>query len=171
MIYKKFGGVMKKILFLAVILAFFISGTASAATVTSLYGDIDGYGIGFAVGESFSGFYPVLSKNDAADIGTITDQWLLGDQSWTHTYDISGLSSITSVGLEVVTLGQGWWGTSYLYFDDIYVGALTDGDDSTPGGTLDTNWSRKDVFDLSSFIASIDGVNTITGCCPNNHCM
>lgn len=133
-------------------------GTASALTITDLYGDIDGFGRGMPVDTSFTSTYPTLYR-DADDIGTITDMYLLGDQTWSHTYDISGFYSISDLSLELTTYGQGWHGLSSIYFDNQYVGTLTDGDNS--GTWLITNWSRLDVFDLSSYIYLLDGVSTI----------
>ena len=140
-------------------LIFLTSGTASALIMTSLYGDIDGYGIGVPVNGSYTGYYPTLSKNSPADVGTITDEWLIGDKAWSQTYNISNFLSISAVSLEVTTLGQGWHGLSALYFDGQLMGTLTDGDNS--GASLATNWSRRDVFNLSSCISLLDGVSAI----------
>lgn len=153
---------MKKLLTIigSMVLALNIIGSAQAITVTSLYGDKDGFGIGFAVDQSFSGQYPALSKDDAADAGTITDSWMLGDKSWTHTYDISVIGNVTQASLEVFTLGQGWHGASQVYFDGNLVGTLTDGDNS--GAYLVSNWARLDTFNLMSLGLSLDNVSTIT---------
>jgi hypothetical protein len=152
---------MKKKLVAALAIGLFISisGVANSAITTSLYGDKDGFGVGFTPNQSFSTSYPSLSKNDPADTGTITDSWLLGDQTWSHTYDISGFQTITSASIEVFTLGQGWHGISSLYIDGSYVGNLTDGDNS--GAYLSTNWARLDIFDLMPYSSLLDGANSI----------
>ena len=153
---------MKKKLVVALVMGLFISisGVANSATVTSLYGDKDGFGIGFVPNQSFSNSYPSLSKNDPADTGTITDSWMLGDQTWSHTYDISGFGTILSASIEIFTLGQGWHGISSLYIDGSYVGNLTDGDNS--GAYLRTNWARLDIFDLTPYSSLLDGADSIT---------
>ncbi len=153
---------MGKKLVVALVMGLFIStsGVANSATVTSLYGDKDGFGIGFMPNQTFSNSYPSLSKNDPADTGTITDSWMLGDQTWSHTYDISGLGTISSASIEIFTLGQGWHGISSLYLDGSYVGDLTDGDNS--GAYLRTNWARLDIFDLTPYISLLNGANSIT---------
>ena len=145
---------------LCALFGFCICGSAQALTVTSLYGDKDGFGIGYVPDQSFSSSYPTLSKNDPADVGTITDYWMLGDKTWAQSYDTSGLGTITEAKLEIFTLGQGWHGTSLVYFDDVLVGSLTDGDNSS-GAYLETNWARLDVFDLLSFGLSLDGLSSI----------
>jgi hypothetical protein len=133
-------------------------GGASAAVVSDLYGDRDGFGIGIAPDASFTGFYPELAKDDPADIGTITDTYVLGDQSWEHAYDLTGLGSITNVQLEIFTYGQGWHGISNVFFDDVLVGQLTDGDNSIL--LLGTNWARLDTFSLPPS-GSFSGLNTV----------
>ena len=81
-----------------------------------------------------------------------------GDQTWSHTYNLSGLGAIDSVLLEIFSYGQGWHGISDVYFDNVLVGQLTDGDNS--GAFLDTNFARLDTFNLTSF-GSFVGVNSI----------
>lgn len=142
----------------AAVLSLGLAGQAAGATVTSLYGDKDGFGIGMAPDQSFTGFYPALSKNDPADAGTLTDEYLTGDGTWSHTYDLTGLGAVVSVHLELFTYAQGWHGISDVYFDDVLVGQLTDGDNS--GAFLVTNWARLDTFDLSAF-GPFDGVHSI----------
>lgn len=152
----KLNTLAQRFLLFAAIL--FASGNASAIVITNLYGDNDGFGVGIAPDASFTGFYPELSKDDPADIGTITDTYVLGDQSWSHAYDVTGLGPIRSVELELLTYGQGWHGLSNVFFDEVLVGQLTDADNSTR--LLGTNWARLNTFNLS-LAGSFTGLNTI----------
>lgn len=144
--------------FLVVAAVILASGNASAIVITDLYGDRDGFGVGIAPDASFTGFYPDLSKDDPADIGNLTDTYVLGDQSWSHTYDLTGLGAIKSVQLEIFSYGQGWHGVSNVFFDEVLVGQLTDGDNSIQ--LLGTNWARLDTFSLSPS-GSFSGLNTV----------
>lgn len=152
----KLNTLAQRVLLLAAML--FASSNASAIVITDLEGDKDGFGVGIAPNASFTGFYPDLSKDDPVDIGTITDTYVLGDQSWSHAYDVSGLGPIRSVQLELLTYGQGWHGVSNVFFDDVLVGQLTDADNSTR--LLGTNWARLNTFNLS-LAGSFTGLNTI----------
>jgi hypothetical protein len=130
---------------------------ASALTTSDLYGDIDGMGIsGLSDGAAFDW---TAVTSGAADAGTITDQWMYADHSWTHTYDISGLGTLTSATLEIATGGQGWYGLTSIYIDDILVGTLTDGD-TNDGGTNE-NLYQVDTFDLLSLGVNFQGASTL----------
>jgi hypothetical protein len=152
---------MKNVLFpflLLFVVFLIIPGVASSAIVIDLYGDKDGFGIGILPDESYD-YTPSFIADDLEDIGTITDDWIQGDQIFSHTYDISGLGPVTSASLEIFTFGQGWHGVSQLYIDDNYVGDLTDGDNS--GIILGDNFARLDIFDLTSYASILTGGNTI----------
>lgn len=142
---------------------FIFSGSASALTITDLYGDKDGFGIGLVDGYTQSTWpAPPIVADDAADIGTITDQYLLSNQTWSHTYDVSGLSSITSASLEIQTYAQGYLGLASLYIDGVFVGNLTDGDTTYEGTGPNTNSVRLDTFDLYAYAGSLlDGASLI----------
>lgn len=152
----KLNMLAQRLLLLAAI--FFTSGNASAIVIADLEGDKDGFGVGIAPNASFTGFYPDLSKDDPIDIGTITDTYVLGDQFWSHAYDLAGLGPIRSVQLEILTYGQGWHGASNVFFDEVLVGQLTDADNSTQ--FLGTNWARLNTFNLSP-AGLFTGINTI----------
>ncbi len=66
------------------------------------------------------------------------------------------------MSLEIMTYGQGYRGASSVYFDGIFVGSLTDGDNSGEDNNPDVNIAWIDTFDLMSFGISLDGVSTIT---------
>lgn len=140
-----------------------LSTSASALTIVDLYGDKDGFGLGLAAGYT-QPTWPAAAivQDDPLDAGTITDQILYSDQSWQHSYDISGLGSVSSASLEVMTFAQGYTGLSSIYFDDQLVGTLTDGDNTYENNDPNVNIVWMDTFDLLSFGVSLDGVSTIT---------
>jgi hypothetical protein len=100
---------MKKML--AAVALVLVGGSASAAVVTSTYGDIDG-------SAQFSGF-----------AGTITDQGLGGPQSWSQNVAFSG--TIKSATIEVGYAALGFYspaGVPRLFLDGQLVGSLKDMD-------------------------------------------
>ena len=129
--------------------------SASATIISSLYGDKDGLGLGIGDGESFN--YEAISN--AADAGTITDQWIYADQSWSQTYDFGGFGPIIGGSLEIFTGGQGYHGLSRLFIDDVLIGTLTDGDGYDGGNML--NVGRLDIFDLTPWVHLLDGAETM----------
>ncbi len=151
---------MRKILIIlcSVFLVVSVTGLANAITITDLYGDEDGFNIGVTDGEGFSE-YDVMGADSANDDEGFTDTWIMGDQSWSHTYDISGMDTITSITLELMTGGQGYEALSQIFIDGELVGTLTDGDYATP----DYNYARLDTFDLMPYVASLlDGASELT---------
>lgn len=129
--------------------ALLLAGSVNATVIVDQIGDADGFGIGAVADATFD--WTTIGAGD----GDGTDVWVYGDQTFTHSYDISGLGSITSASLEIFTGGQGWTGLSSLYIDGSLVGQLTDGDQNA-------NIARLDVFDLMSYAALLDGANTLT---------
>ncbi|UZE96703.1 PEP-CTERM sorting domain-containing protein [Alkalimarinus alittae] len=143
---------MKKYLLLGALLSS-ISGVASATVIVDQIGDADGFGIGATHGASFD-WSAVSSSGD----GDGTDSWITGDTTISHTYDVSGLGTITSASLEIFSGGQGLYGLTSLSIDGTFIGYLTDGDDAGPG----YNYAWLDVFDLSSYSSLLDGANELT---------
>ncbi len=135
------------------------TNSLDSSTITDLYGDKDGLGIGVGDGDAFD--FNAVIADDTEDAGTITDTWMSGTQSWSHTYDLTGLGPITSASWEIFTGGQGWTGLSSLFIDGSFVGNLTDGDGFDVGGDGE-NRGRLDVFDLSSFSGFLNSANTLT---------
>ncbi len=76
---------MRKILIIlcSVFLVVSVTGLANAITITDLFGDEDGFGIGVKPGDEFY-CGDVIDNSDQG----LTDQLIHGDYSWTHTYDI-----------------------------------------------------------------------------------
>ena len=117
--------------------------TGSAAVITDLYGDKDGFGTGLTVadGSVFNiGLVPAVNTTgDAActDVqlnnpGTILPcNTPLGTTSFSHTYDLTGVKSIVSASLELFTAGQGSAGPTTISVDGTLLGTLTNGDVST----------------------------------------
>ncbi|HUV66588.1 MAG TPA: hypothetical protein VMW24_22055 [Sedimentisphaerales bacterium] len=70
--------------------------TVSPAAVTSLLGDKDGFGVGcpIANGQHFLVYGYYWNDYRAAGDPSFTDNWSeeTGDKSWTHTYDLGGLT-------------------------------------------------------------------------------
>lgn len=88
-----------------------MASVASAGVVTSLYGDIDGYG------------------QTSGHTGTITDKVVYGDQSWTQSF--GPLSGILSATVQIGHAALGYFpprGGPRLYLDNVFVGSLTDMD-------------------------------------------
>jgi len=137
---------------LAIIFLFVTCGVLSAATITNLYGDRDGFGKGIQENESFD------SSNIYQSWGVYsqfpTDEWsnrsILG-LSWTHSYSLDGLGTLTSACLEIFTGGQGDFGLSQLYLDDQLVGSIT-----SDGGNI----ARRHTLDLSPYLDLFDGSDT-----------
>lgn len=138
---------MKRLIFTLVIL--FTSTTGSAAIITDLVGDMDGFGIGATNGAAFD-FLPLIGSGD----GDGTDQWTSSDLVLSHNYDLTGLGAVVSATLEVFSGGQGHLGLSSVYIDNQFVGNLTDGE-------TDQNIAWLNTFDLSSFLPILDGSNSV----------
>lgn len=134
-----------------------LPGVATATVITDLYGDKDGLGIGVADGGAFNYRSVTATANDA---GTITDRWMYGDKSWSHTYDLTGLGPVVEGSLEIFTGGQGFRGLSKLFVDGTLVGTLTDGDGYDRGGDR-ANRGRLDAFDLAPWLTLLDGAETL----------
>lgn len=146
---------------LCVILSFItilgITCTANALTVTDLYGDQDGFGLGVSEGQVFH--FGTLAT---ADPGTITDQWMNGVQSWTHTYSLTGLSSVRRASLEIFSGGSGTTGTlASISIDGQEFGRLSYGRSTDPDSPF-PNIATIDIFDLTPYLAFIDGFDSLT---------
>jgi hypothetical protein len=132
-------------------LAFLFAGsTASAAVVTSLYGDVDG------------------SATFTGNAGTITDMYVSGSQSWTQSFTVPG--TITSATIEVAYAALGFFppaGVPRLFLDGVLVGALKDMDacdgSAAPGvsGCGSNNYTSQ-LLSISSFSGLNDGIANFT---------
>lgn len=140
---------LAKAFVLALAVTFVFATGAMAATVTSLFGDQDGFGIGVGEGETFA-------WNAVVPDGDGTDEMIRGlPLTWTHTYDTEGLGTLESATIEVFHANLGLGGAAQIFIGDELVGTLTDGNS---GGIH----ARKDVFDLSPYLSLLTGTTTFT---------
>lgn len=127
-----------------------IGGTASAAVVTSTYGDIDGHA-------DFSGY-----------AGTFTDQVLGGSKSWNHNFAFSGV--LKSATIEVGYAALGFYspaGVPRLFLDGKLVGSLKDMDacdgSAAPGVvSCDFNNYTTQLLTISDLATLKDGIGNFT---------
>ncbi len=143
----------KSIVLITAVLIIAMTSIATANTVTSLYGDKDGFGIGVLPDQGFDWGSVIQGAGDPSN----TDIWMYGTQSWVHSYSLSGLGAITGAAFEIMTGGQGLGELSNLYINSQFVGTLTDGDDTGPM----YNYARLDVFNLMPFVSYLTGTDTI----------
>ncbi len=135
-------------------------GIAGATTITDLYGDQDGFGLGLEEGDNWINLNDITAAHEGDD--GVSDMRLTGSESWVHTYDMSGLGDVTSASLEILSTGvdNSWWYSSRLYVDNAYVGSLTDGAYHFLWWT--NNIARLDTFDLTSYADLLDGATTMS---------
>lgn len=129
------------------------AGAASAGTLTDIIGDKDGLGLGLSSGDGFD--YTAVGSGD----GDGTDVWIqFGTRSFTHTYSLAGLGALTSAALEIAAGGAGLDRAPELFLDGTLIGSLTDGDGVGP----DYNYYFVDTFDLTPYLALLDGSDQVT---------
>ncbi|GEM_PF-1376078 len=152
---------MKKILWCValVILGLGMSCQVGATTIQSLFGDMDGFGLGYVDGQEFKANQDFQEAVRACHETTdgITDAFSSGNhgdgiawKEWSQPLGNMLPVPFSQTSLEVVTGGQGLFGASTLYLVDgdshkIKIGNLTDGD------TGESSFVRRDVFDLMPF--------------------
>jgi hypothetical protein len=141
----------------ALLLTFTVTG--SAAVITDLYGDKDGFGIaGLTDGSTFNIADIVTEGNDAPN----TDEYIQGGISYSHTYSLAGMGQVVGASLEVFTGGSGFALGSFIFTADVLVdnttvGTLTIGDTGTQ-----TPVAHLNIFDLMGLNIPFDGVSEIT---------
>jgi hypothetical protein len=128
----------------------FIGNNSSAAVVTSLYGDVDGF------------------ADTSGNTGTITDTLVSGQKSWTQSFVVPG--TITSATIEVGYAALGYdppAGVPRLFIDGLLVGALRDMDacdgSAAPGvlGCTTANYTVQ-LLSISDFSILNDGIADFT---------
>ena len=79
-----------------------IQSAASGANIVDLEGDKDGFGVGcpIANGLHFTDYGEILNDYREPWDPNFTDNWVNGDQTWTHSYDLMGLPA-ASASLEI----------------------------------------------------------------------
>ena len=82
-----------------------------------------------------------IVQGQAAEAGG-TDTWVYGSQSWTHTYDISSLGSLSSASITVMAGGLGLDSPAQLYLGAQLIGTLSVGDNAGPL----YNYTKLDTF-------------------------
>jgi hypothetical protein len=125
------GGVMKR-QFLICSFAFLFLTIAtptaqSAITITDLQGDKDGFGVGCPIASGLNYldygdyWYDYREPGDP----DFTDYWYEGDKSWSHSYDLLGLTPISAT-LEIFIAGiadyDGW--TADVSVDGVVIGTI-----------------------------------------------
>jgi hypothetical protein len=99
----------------------------SAMTIIDLQGDKDGFGVGcpIASGLNYLDYGQYWSDYREPGDPDFTDYWYEGDKSWTHSYDLLGLTPVTAT-LEIFIAGiadyTGW--TADVIVDGVIVGTI-----------------------------------------------
>lgn len=148
---------MKKLtILLFLFLNLVISQTAhSSITIVDLEGDIDGFGVGcpIANGLHYTDYGNYWADNRGVGDPSFTDIWYIGDKSWTHSYDLMGLTPV-SASLELYVAGiadfPGWNA-------DILVNGQSIG--TVPTDTSANDLTRILTFNVpTGFIINPDGI-------------
>ena len=99
---------MKKltILLFSFLNLFMIQTAHSSISIVDLEGDIDGFGVGcpIANGLNYTDYGAYWADNRGVGDPSFTDYWYVGDRSWTHNYDLMGLTPV-SASLELYVAG------------------------------------------------------------------
>lgn len=132
-----------------------ISSIAYATTIVDLIGDKDGFGISAIDGNTFDSSLIGIGDGDGTDV------WMSGDYTYTHTYDISGLATITSASLEIFTGGGHNTQESMIsIYLDSSLGFVKVSD--LQNGVVDgDNVARLDTFDLMAYSSALLGSTTL----------
>jgi hypothetical protein len=100
---------------------------ASAALITDLLGDKDGFGIGATADSTFD--FSLIGTTPDPD--GVTDWWRVFGQgaTWTHAYDLTGLGPLVSAEIELFHGGTngGTFPPAVLFADGTPVTTLTSG--------------------------------------------
>ena len=120
---------------------------AQANVVTTTFGTQDAFGFvtGPVSGQEFSTF----NLFDCGSAGGLSDCVSFETFTFTHSYTPAGVA--TQATLELFTAGWGLYAPAQVWVNDVFVGSLTDGEDSA--GT-ETTWLN--TFDLTPYLASIN---------------
>jgi MYXO-CTERM domain-containing protein len=128
----------------------FGASLATAATVETRFGALDGLGIGLASGDSFE--YGNLINPQADG----TNDWVGGGFT-ASLASISWSGSLTGASLQVFSGGWGFGGNAGVYLNNQLVGELTNGD----SGAGDLSYAYLDSFDLAAFLGLIAADNAV----------
>ena len=121
---------MKKLIVLVFsFLSLLITQSAySNVTIMDLEGDIDGFGVGcpIANGLHYTDYGAYWADNRDVGDPSFTDYWTVGDRSWTHTYDLLGLTPVSaSLELYVAGIADTQGGYADVLVNSVKVGTIT----------------------------------------------
>ena len=138
--------------FVALSLLAFLPQVSNAGTIEVMYGDMDNFGIGDALSSDGSFNYrDVISSGDEG----VTDFFTYASSlplEWSFAYNLPMDVIITKAYLEIVSGGQGQNGPSKVWYQDHYIGELTDGEINGK------NYLKKDVLNIDPvFFPDFDG--------------
>jgi len=126
-----------------------VTSAASAATIETRFGALDGLGIGLASGDAFEYGNLVNAQPDG------TNDWVGG--GFAASLPVSWSGSLTGASLQVFSGGWGYGGNAGVYLNNQLVGELTNGD----SGSGDLSYAYLDTFDLAAFLGLIGADNTL----------
>lgn len=152
--------------------------------VTSLIGDKDGFGVGCPIesGRNYLDYGAYYADNRDVGDPAFTDNWLLGDQSWTHGYSLGGMTPLSAsleifvAGVENNTAGSagvsvggtsvgtiqgvdGWYDVTRILTFDVPVNLLTGSDLVLVD--VSSDWDGW-IIDYSQLTIETDGANGTT---------
>ena len=122
----------------------------AATTIVDLVGDKDGFGIDcpIASGLHYTDYGIVLLDYREPDDPEFSDHWVSGDKTWTHDYDLMGLTPI-SAQLEFFVAGM-------ADFPQWYVDVLVNGVNI---GTIPPETSGYDITRILTFNVPVGLLN------------
>jgi len=109
------------------LVCFFAGTSAGAGVVVDLAGDKDGFGVGCPIqdGLHYLDYGSYFADYREIDDPDFTDYWETDNRSWTHTYDLGGMTP-TSASIELfiagIADGTGW--TADVIVGGVVVGTI-----------------------------------------------
>ncbi len=132
-----------RILPIIFLIIFGVVQCAYSETVSDLYGDIDGFGIGISENDSFS-ISQVPTVRTEGETDYLTNA-LSHPVTWNHSIALPDNVIVNHISLEIFSGGQGLGHIpSSVWINDSFLGYLTDGEING------VNFARKDIFSISN---------------------
>ncbi|MFN4116160.1 MAG: hypothetical protein ACK4F7_06650, partial [Inhella sp.] len=132
-----------------------VAGTAAAAPLVSLTGDLDGFDLGLSVGDSVLSF----DLEGVASGADGTDFWNYGGTQVLHVNDLLGR---TVIGARLDLVSAGWGGGQFdraeVFVNGVSVGLLSAGEALDPDPI---NFVVLDSFDLAPLLSSLTGFDVV----------
>ncbi|MCP5019049.1 MAG: PEP-CTERM sorting domain-containing protein [Ketobacter sp.] len=114
-----------------------LAGSANAAIIERIYGDMDGFNGQVNSSSDYSStFFPTAGAGDTPG----TDGQNTGNTSWT-VIDLSSYSTINSITIDYSIYGAS--PDSMLYLNDYVIADLTSQDDPRDGGAMQFVWGEQ----------------------------